>query len=512
MASYSKKQVKYGIVISYFVLILSIIIHFVTTPLYLKYLGDNAYGIKAFCNSLVSYVSLLTMGMSSSYVRFYTKYEKESGDEAIKKVNSSYLLFFLFASALAILVVGIILSTIKTGIVPLNQYNAEEKNTICIIFLVLSFSTILSFVFSVYDLNIVANERFIFKNILNCFITVLNPIITLLFLFNGFGVITTVVIASIISIVQMLLNAYYSIFVLKIRFNRISKEDLTLVKEIIVFSSYIFIIQIVGELNNESDKIILGLMVGSTSVTYYQIGTQFRGYLNTLATTISNSYAPYINRCVLEGNKEKINLVFNKVSEMQMMILLFVVGGFAACGLQFTRAWLGTNYDISYYVAICVLTIQTCSYSQLTSVEIQRAMNKHKFRAWLYLAVAIVNILISIVLCKAIGIMGCVIGTVISYAFQLFVMNIYNYKVIGINLRLYWQLYAKNFMMSFCPVLICLVLGIFQVFTSLNSSFKWIETILLGCIYAFLYVLMQLGFNKENFYGLIHKLMKRSKE
>lgn len=509
MATYSKKQVKYGIIISYIVLVLSIIIHLVTTPLYLKYLGDNLFGIKSFCNSLVSYITLVTLGMSSSYIRFYTKMEKEEGVEGVKRVNSIYLLFYIIASFLGFFVFCVIVLLLSHRIIDLTKYNDEQINIIIIIVVIQSVSTIVSFLLSIFELNITANERFIFKNSVNCMITILNPILTIVFLYFGYSVIATVIISSICTFIQLILNMLYSIFFVKIRFKMLTKSDFTLFKEILVFSTYIFIIQIVSELNNESDKIILGILVGSEAVTLYQIGVQFRTYLNSLAITISNSYSPYINKCVLENDKIAINNVFNKVSELQMIVLFFIVGGFVSCGLPFTIAWLGPGYELTYYIATFVLVIQTVSYSQLAAVEIQRALNKHKFRAILYLIVAIINVIISIILCYGIGIMGCVIGTVISYTVQLVIMNFYNGYVIGLNLKYYWKRYVYYFISSIIPISLCLVLVYSHVLENVNVFFKWNETFIIGLLFVFMFFIIQVIFNRKKLIELCLTLKRK---
>lgn len=509
MIKYSKKQIKNGILISYLVLISSIVVHLVTTPFYLQHLGQADYGLKSFCLSLASYLTLLSMGMSSSYVRFYTKYEKEGGLEAVKKVNTAYLLFFIIATMIGLVLSTSVILLIRNRVIPLSQYTDDDIGKITLMLSIQVASIMISLLLSIFSLNNSANERYIFQHTLSLFATIANPVTTIILLLKGYGVVMTVLVSLAFTVMQMLCQALYSIFVLKIRFKKFEKSDFRLLKEIIYFSSFIFIIQIVAELNNESDKIILGLMIDASAVTIYQIGVQFRSYLNTLSTSIANSFAPYINRCVLENDKNQINQVFNKISEIQMMLLIFVVGGFVSCGLQFTRAWLGNSFDLSYYIAVCVLVIQTCSYSQSTAVEIQRAMNKHKFRAILYLIVAVLNILISIALCQEIGIMGCVIGTVISYAFQLAVMNVYNHKIIGLNLKYYWKIYMINFALAAVPVFCCLVIGRLQIFTGLNSCFKWTETLIIGSIYVVLFLIMHLLFNRKRLQSMIHSFVHR---
>lgn len=64
------------------------------TPVMLRLLGQNEYGIYQLANSLVTYLSLLNLGLNGSYIKFYMR-EKVKGDkEGVAGVNGMFLLLF----------------------------------------------------------------------------------------------------------------------------------------------------------------------------------------------------------------------------------------------------------------------------------------------------------------------------------------------------------------------------------------------------------------------------------
>ena len=77
---------------------------------------------------------------------------------------------------------------------------------------------------------------------------------------------------------------------------------------------------------------------------------------------------------------------------------------------------------------------------QNTGIEIQRAVNKHQFRSIIYLAMAVVNTLISIPLASMYGPVGAALGTAISLLFANgLVMNIYYQRAMGLDMLSFWK-------------------------------------------------------------------------
>jgi O-antigen/teichoic acid export membrane protein len=60
-----------------------------------------------------------------------------------------------------------------------------------------------------------------------------------------------------------------------------------------------------------------------------------------ISTTIGSNFGPRVNRLAVEGKDEEIAELFIKISEIQLIILFLMVGGFASCGKDFIFAWLG---------------------------------------------------------------------------------------------------------------------------------------------------------------------------
>jgi O-antigen/teichoic acid export membrane protein len=60
----------------------------------LRLLGQSQYGVYTLVNSTVSYLSLLNLGLSSSYIRFYSRYKAEKAEAEVARLNGMFVLIF----------------------------------------------------------------------------------------------------------------------------------------------------------------------------------------------------------------------------------------------------------------------------------------------------------------------------------------------------------------------------------------------------------------------------------
>ena len=118
--------------------------------------------------------------------------------------------------------------------------------------------------------------------------------------------------------------------------------------------------------------------------------------------------------------------------------------------------WAGSNYDETYMIALFLIVPVTFPLIQNIGIEIQRAKNMHQFRSWVYMFIAIINVIITVPLAKMYAGLGAAIGTAISLIFgNIFIMNWYYHKKIGLDMIYFWKQ-----IFSFIPSLILpIVLG-----------------------------------------------------
>lgn len=101
-------QRKIGVIISYIALAINALIGFAYVPLLLQFMGEKEYGLYQLMGSLTAYLSIMDFGMSSTIIRYYSRYRSlEDEKSAENSLAISAIIYGILTSL--IIVVGIVL-------------------------------------------------------------------------------------------------------------------------------------------------------------------------------------------------------------------------------------------------------------------------------------------------------------------------------------------------------------------------------------------------------------------
>ncbi len=499
-----KNQIKIGAALSYLSVIMQMIIQLLYTPVMINLLGQNEYGLYTLVGSVVSYLSLLSFGATGAYTRFYMRFRQNGDQHAVGRLNGMFLTIFLIMSAAAIFTGGILVQFAPQ--IFGNKLSPAETEKAAVLMRILVFNIALTFPSSVFDSIVSAHEHFIFQRILSLLTVLFNPLICLPLLLAGHGSTAIVIITLILSSIKLVINIWYCIKKLKVQFI-FRQFDFSLLNEILVFSSFVFINMIIDQVNWSVDKYILGRVAGTGEVAVYGVGATINSAFIGFSTAISSVFAPKINEIAAAGKNNMMYVLtelFTKIGRVQYIILGLIASGFVIFGKYFiTDIYVTHEYEQSYYTALMLILPAMIPLIQNTGIEIQRALNKHKFRSLVYFAMAIINIIISIPLAKLWGSTGSALGTAIGLiTANGLIMNIYYHKAIGINIMFFW----KSILKLSKGLIIPFIAGAFIMnFISFGSIFEFALWVLFYMIIYCLSVFI-LGMNndeKESITGLI---------
>ncbi|HQE50255.1 MAG TPA: oligosaccharide flippase family protein, partial [Fervidobacterium sp.] len=236
--------------------------------------------------------------------------------------------------------------------------------------------------------------------------------------------------------------------------------DFALMKEMTVFSSFIFMNMIIDQVNWNVDKFLLGRFRGTVAVAVYGLAAQLNSYYMSLSTAISSVFIPRVNRMVAttDDNKQLTEL-FTRVGRVQFIVLSLICSGFILFGQPFIRMWAGSDYGESYPIALLLIVPVTIPLIQNLGIEIQKAKNMHQFRSWVYFFIAIGNLIISIPLTYWYGGIGSAFGTALSLLIgNGLIMNWYYHNRVGLDMKYFWSDILKFIPSLIVPTIVGLIL------------------------------------------------------
>ena len=431
-------QKKAGVLLSYGQTVLSTAISLVYTPVMLRLLGQSEYGTYTLVSGFISNLSLMSFGLGSAYVRYYTRAEASDGENGVAKINGMFMTIFLVIGLLSLLVGGVLVANVHRIFAA--KLTPREIETARVLMALLVVNIAVSFPCSVFTSYITARERFLFQRLVSMIRTVLNPIVMLPLLLMGLGSVSLVLVTLLLSVVTDVSSALYCRKKLGMRM-RFGHFDFALLREMAGFSFFIFLNMIIDQINWTVDTTLLGIISGTAATAIYGVGSQLHRYYMTISTSISGVFVPQINRIVARGEgDDALTRLFTRVGRVQFMLLMLVLTGFIFVGEPFIEAWGGGAYAGAYPIALLLMAPVTVPLIQNLGIEIQRAKNMHQFRSKVYFVMALFNVAISIPLGMRYGGLGCAMGTAISMLLcNGLVMNWYYHTHIGLDMVYFWR-------------------------------------------------------------------------
>ena len=485
-------QKKAGVILSYAGEAVKILVSLVYTPIMLRLLGQSEYGLYQLVYSVVAYLGLLSLGFGSAYMRFYSREKVNGNEDSIARLNGMFMTIFSVISVICILC-GLVMIKNITFIFEEGLTDAEYQ-TARVLMLLLVINLALTFPNSVFNCCIITHERFIFQKLLILLQQLLSPFLTLPLLLLGYGSVGMVMVTTVLTFAVLVTNMFYCLRKLHVRFI-FQGFQIALFREMSGFTFFLFLNQIIDQINWSVDKFLLGRMLGTTAVAVYGVGAQINSMYIMFSTSVSNVFVPKVNRIVAEKNDDALlTQLFTKVGRIQFIILGLVLSGFLLWGKPFIAVWAGAEYTEAYPVALLLIIPVTVPLVQNLGIEIQRAKNMHKTRSVVYFLIAVGNIFLSILLIKLQGVTGAAIGTCISLALgNILFMNWYYHYRIGLDIVYFWKQIAH----LIPALMVSFVCGIgMTLFIKVNG---WLPIVICVAIYTMIYCasMYWIGMNKE---------------
>lgn len=506
----NKSQLKIGVILGYVNMLAGNLIPLFYTPVMLQLLGQSEYGLYKLASSAASYLSLASFGIGAAVTRYLIKTRVENGKEAEERIFGLFNLIFQIIAAITCVAGAAI--AFNLDIFYDEALTSAELQRMAILVLLLSVNTAVGFSASAYNAVVSSYERYFFLQIVNIFSTCVTPIANLVVLYMGYASIGMTISSLFLNIATRILYIVYVRYSLRIR-PRYRNMPLHLVKEILAFSFWVFLGNIVNQLYNATDTMIIGAIptLATIGVAVYNIGAVFNHMVFGLAQATSSLFAPRASKLVFSGaNSEELTDFAIQIGKYQFLIVALACSGFITFGKQFITWYVGTDYLDAYWVALLMIIPSCIPLVQSVALSITLAKNKHQFRAIVYLIIAVVNVVGTYLMVKTHGIIGAAFVTGAATIFgQGLLMNWYYWKRIGLNIPRFWKTILR---ILWIPLLLCVVtlfLGRYIDFTNIITFFAGVAVYTVAyCALLWLFALNPA--EKEQLLGTIrHKFNKK---
>ena len=442
-------QIKVGAILNYVIIALNTIVGLAYTPYMLRCLGQSEYGLYSLVASIIAYLTLLDMGLGNAIVRYTAKYRSQGRESEQWKMFGMFIVVYSIIGLIAFL--GGLGLYFNVDVLFENTMSLSDLSQAKTMIILLVINLAITFPMSVFGSIITAYEDFVFQRLVNIFRIVLSTIVLVAVLKLGFRAVALVAVQSVFNILTLIINYVYCMRKLKIKIE-FSRVDKGFVKEIGIYSFWIFLNAIMDKIYWGTGQFVLGALIGTVAVAVFSVAITLQQMYMLFSTSIISVMLPKMTAIVTRNNEDReISNLFVKTGRIQFLIIALVLTGFVVFGRGFVSVWAGPEYGESYVITLIFFFALLIPLIQNLGIIILQARNQMKFRSLLYLGISFASLIAQVVLSRVMGPLGCAIAIGCALLIgQGMIMNIYYSKRQNLDIAAFWSEICK---MSPVPLL-----------------------------------------------------------
>lgn len=476
----------------------NLILSFISRTIFIRVLGVELLGINGLFSDVLNLLSMADLGFNTAMIYSFYKPIAENNIKKISALTNFYKKVYRFI-AINITIIGLLIT-------PFINIFVNTENEIPFLkeyYLISLVGVVVSYLFVYKTSIIIADQRnyIIAKiTIIVNFIKVLLQIIILIFWKNYILFLSANILAN------FFINYIASKKAVKlyphINKNEILKKEEK--KEIYINIKSVFIYKLSSLLINTTDNIIISVIVGTVTVGFYSNYLLIINKVLSIIQVIFSSLTASIGNIIIKENSEKRYEIFKITQSISCIICGITVTCFCILINDFVGVWLGKEYIFNYTVIIAITLNLYLSCILQPLWTYREASGLYVKTKYIMIVTAIINLILSIVLGKIMGLAGILFASAISrlttyFWYEPFLLfKEYFNKPIK---KFYLPIILNFIIVIFSILLINMLLSRINVASWLSIIIKGIICLSLSCIIFFLAY-----FRSEAFKQIIYKI------
>jgi len=429
------KQFVYGALLSYGGIAFNIIAGLLYTPWMIHTIGDDQYALYTLALSVVN-LFLLDFGIGAAVAKFLANYyAKGAYAEADRFISVVYRVFFVISAGIAVCLT--VFFFLIEGIYI--KLTTEELHIFKRLFVIVGTFSVLTFPCTTFAGILMANERFIEVKACNLGQKVFSVILIILCLLCGAGVYALVLVHTLSNTVFLAIK--YVCIRRKTNIHlSIAVWDRKIAGQIVGYSGGITVINLAQRCIFNIMPTIIAALIGSAEVTLFSLAATLEGYVYIFADAINGMFLPRVSRILTQDDAQNsFNRLMGNVGRFHVFTLGVLYIGFLCIGQEFVLLWMGEGYELVYGCALLVIFPSLIDCPQQVARTALLASDIVWPQAWIYVGMAAVNLILSMVLIPSFGVLGAAAGICVAYLVRTAAFNVLYQKKLPIDLKVYFK-------------------------------------------------------------------------
>lgn len=434
----SSSQMKYGAALSFVSFGLSFSISLFLTPLLIRGIGREQYGLYQLIGATIAYLGLLDFGFGAAITRYVAKYNAEN--DVAGRENFLGMSLIIYSCLVVVgLIAGLVMLKNLSSIFPNLTSEELADARVMMYFLMASFS--FSLIGNVFTGALTGSQEFIFVRTLAIVNELLRACAILLIIQRNYGAVELTIMISCLSFTFWIMCVIY--FFRRLRYRVTFKAwDKVLFREMLGFSIFIFLGQVMSVLYWRIGVLMLGIVSTTSAVAVYAVAMNLNNIFLAIVNALNSVLLPKLTHMVVRKatGQEKTEFIA-RVGRIILFVYGYLFIGFACFGREFINLWVGPDYKDAWVVTMIVVSAAAIPRIQGAANNLMQAMNKHRFMSIIYVIMGLLNAGVAYGLAKPYGLVGIAIATAISLIVgNVLIANIFYQKVLGVHVSSYFRI------------------------------------------------------------------------
>lgn len=397
------------------------------------------YGVYELIGSIVAYLSVMDVGLSTTLTRFYAK-EKALGErESLSSLLGTAAVIYCVLTILAVLF-GIAINECIPLI--LDRTFTESELTLAhgmMSLVIVNCCIVLPGNWFLAIIN--AEERFIFARAISIAKYVVQVAVVVVVLSRSPNALWVILVQVIVNGLCVLMYGVYVIFRLRPSVS-FTGCNWRLLRDLGSFTFFVFLGMVFDQIFWKTGQVVLGATCGAAAVAIYGVSCKLitSGFMQ-VSTGVTSVFLPSLSALSAKSDDmTQINGLFSRIGRIQAILVWGVLSAFAAIGPRFVALWAGAEMHEAFAATLILMFGLSLSLIQNLGISILQAKNKMAFRAIVYTGLAVLDVILSVPASIHFGVIGCAAtASIILFLGTGPVMNWYYWHVIGIDLKTFFR-------------------------------------------------------------------------
>lgn len=490
------QQIRYGAILSYLGIGAYILIGLLYTPWMIDIIGKDDYGLYTLAYSIIS-LFVFDFGLSAAVQRFVAKYLAEGTQERVNSCLSVVYKLYIYIDVLVLIVLSVIYIHIPDIY---TELTVEQIERLKVVYVMAGLFSVISFPFIPLNGILSAYEKFVQLKACDLASKVLTVIVNIICLSYGGGlyelVITNVIIGLVIVLVKFIIVRKQTS--VKVSLAYTDRQEM---KSLFSFSGWTTIVSLCQRTIFNIAPSILGMFAAARVIAVFGISINLEAYTFTFASALNGLFLPRVSR-ILNVKGEVLPLMV-RVGRFQILTLGLIMIGFAIVGRDFISCWLGSGYEDAYIYTLLFIIPAFLLLPADIADQALLASGKVKYRAYVYIIMAITNVVLSYFMTMYWGALGLSLSIFISYMIRNIIMYYIYQSKLQINiLSFFKETYGKMSLGLLLSTIVSYFVCSFFVFDG------WLSVLIRIVVITICYIVIMMRFalntnEKNNIRGLI---------